>query len=70
MNTTNTIYEQENMQDISLVNMNDFGKYLTYISFQEAVHQVKKMSLERIIANEPIPDYHLQPKTHTLAKTA
>ena len=67
---TNTQYLQENRQESSLINMNDFGKYLTYISFQEAVHQIKKISLERIIANEPIPEYHLQPKPHTIAKTA
>jgi len=67
---TNTIYVQENIQDTSLIDMNDFGKYLTYISFQEAVHQIKKISLERIIANEPIPEYQIQPQTHAIAKTA
>jgi hypothetical protein len=68
---TNTAYTQEKTKSVSpLININDFGKYLTYTSFQEVVHQVKTISLERIIANEPIPEYHIQPKAQTLAKTA
>ncbi|GAK58687.1 hypothetical protein U27_05661 [Candidatus Vecturithrix granuli] len=53
-----------------LVNIDDFGKYLNYTSFQEVVHQIKQLSLERIIANEPIPEYHFQSTTEEVAKIA
>mgnify|MGYP006312260423 CR=1 FL=1 len=32
--------------------MEDFAQYLTTISFDEALHQVRQLSYERIIANE------------------
>ena len=71
MSDTNiTDMEEQATNTSSLVNLDDFGQYLTYASFQEIVHHIKKISLERIVANEPVPEYHLQSQKQTLAKTA
>lgn len=70
MNTQTNYLQEEKKNLASPLNINDFGQYLTYTSFQDVVHQVKKISLERIIANEPIPEYHVQATARVFAKTA
>ncbi len=70
VNTQTTHLQEPPEKSSSGVNINDFGQYLNYTSFQEIVHHIKKISLERIIANESVPDYHLQSNMQALAKTA
>jgi hypothetical protein len=40
------------MTEDQQMNMKDFAKYLTYTSFDEALHHIRRMSLERIIESE------------------
>ena len=34
------------------MDMKDFAKYLKYTSFDEALHKIRRISLERILASE------------------
>jgi hypothetical protein len=34
------------------MDMKDFSKYLKYKSFDEAVHQIRRISLERVVDSE------------------
>jgi hypothetical protein len=70
MNTRKVQRQESNDRYAPTVNVDDFGEYLEYTSFQDIVHQVRKLSMERIIANELIPEYQPQPKTHHRVKTA
>jgi len=52
------------------MNMKDFAKYLTYTSFQEALHKVRRVSLERILASESLIETIQRPKDPQAKKIA
>ncbi len=49
------------------MNMKEFAQYLKHISFDEALHKIRRMSLERIVVNEP--GRHEQPSIRTFVPT-
>jgi hypothetical protein len=52
------------------VKMKDFAKYLNYSSFHEVLHHIRKISLERIVANEPLTDQRQPAINQQRLKTA
>lgn len=44
--------------------MKDFAQYLNNVSFDEALHQARQLSYERIIANEQVFDAVRPSKPH------
>ena len=38
------------------MNMKEFAHYLNTVSFDEALHHVRKLSYERVVANEQMLD--------------
>ncbi len=49
------------------MNMKDFAKYLTYMSFQGALHKVRRISLERILASEALIQRPKKPQAKKIA---
>jgi hypothetical protein len=40
----------------AFMDLKEFGKYLQHTSFDAALHHVRRLSLERILANESVQD--------------
>ena len=64
-----TTKTQESSNDHKEIDFKDFSQYLNDISFDEALHRVRRMSWDRVLANEFLIGEEFQ-ETPSLMKKA